>query len=77
MNLLHQITRAIGGREDLRSIYQVVLRSLEEDLGFDFGCICDYDPARQELTIIHVGVRSQPCRSVRGSTSTRTAFRVA
>jgi len=60
MNLLHQITRAIGGREDLRSIYQVVLRSLEEDLGFDFGCICDYDPARQELTIIHVGVRSQP-----------------
>src|SRR5258708_2672267 len=60
LNLLNKITRAIGGREDLGSIYQVVLRSLEEDLGFDFGCICDYDPARQELTIIHVGVRSQP-----------------
>jgi PAS domain S-box-containing protein len=60
MNLLHQITRAIGGRHDLRSIYQVVLRSLEEQLGFDFGCICDYDPTRQELMVIHVGVQSQP-----------------
>src|SRR5439155_22215509 len=43
LNLLHQITRAVGGRQDLRSIYQVVLRSLEEHLRFDFGCICDYD----------------------------------
>jgi PAS domain S-box-containing protein len=60
MNLLHQITRAIGGRHDLRSIYQVVLYTLEEQLGFDFGCICDYDPTRQELMVIHVGVRSQP-----------------
>ena len=39
VNLLHQITRAIGEREDLLSIYQVVLRSLEDQLGFDFGCI--------------------------------------
>ena len=54
LNLLHQITRAIGGREDLRSIYQVVLRTLEENLAFDFGCICDYDAARDELTVIHV-----------------------
>jgi PAS domain S-box-containing protein len=60
LNLLHQITRAIGGRDDLRSIYQVVLRTLEEDLGFDFGCICDYDATLQELTVVHVGVRSQP-----------------
>jgi PAS domain S-box-containing protein len=59
LNLLNQITRAIGGREDLDSIYQVTLRSLEEDLGFDFGCICDYDPITRELEIIHVGARSQ------------------
>jgi PAS domain S-box-containing protein len=59
LNLLHQITRAVGGRQDLRSIYQVVLRSLEEHLRFDFGCICDYDPARQELTVVHVGIASQ------------------
>src|SRR5690349_16336787 len=59
LNLLHQITRAVGGRQDLRSIYQVVLRSLEEHLRFDFGCICDYDATRQELTVVHVGIGSQ------------------
>jgi PAS domain S-box-containing protein len=59
LNLLNQITRAIGGREDLGSIYRVVLQSLEEDLGFDFGCICDYDPTGRGLTVLHVGVRSQ------------------
>jgi PAS domain S-box-containing protein len=60
LNLLHQITRAIGGREDLKSIYQVVLRSLEEHLSFDFGCMCDYDATRQELTVVNVGIGSQP-----------------
>jgi PAS domain S-box-containing protein len=32
LNLLQQITRAIGERQDLRSIYQVVIRTLEEHL---------------------------------------------
>jgi two-component system sensor histidine kinase/response regulator len=59
LDLLHRITRAIGGREDLRSIYQVVLRSLEEDLGFDFGCICDYDATSQHLTVMSRG-RAKP-----------------
>jgi PAS domain S-box-containing protein len=59
LNLLHQITRAVGGRQDLRSIYQVVLGTLEEHLRFDFGCICDYDVTRQELTVVHVGAGSQ------------------
>jgi PAS domain S-box-containing protein len=59
LNLLHQITRAVSGRLDLGSIYQVVLRSLEEHLRFDFGCICDYDATRQELTVGHVGTGSQ------------------
>ena len=59
LSLLNQITRAIGGREDLDSIYQVALRSLEEDLGFDFGCICDYEPISRKLKIIHVGARSR------------------
>jgi hypothetical protein len=35
MDLLHQITRAIG-RHDLDSIYRVVLRSLEKNLSLDF-----------------------------------------
>jgi PAS domain S-box-containing protein len=59
LNLLNRITRAIGGREDLDSIYQVTLHSLEEDFGFDFGCICDYDAIGQELTVNQVGARSQ------------------
>jgi PAS domain S-box-containing protein len=59
LSLLNQITRAIGGREDLDSIYQVALGSLEEDLGFDFGCICDYDAISRELQVIHVGARSR------------------
>jgi PAS domain S-box-containing protein len=59
LNLLHQITRAVGERQDLDSIYQVVLRGLEEHLRFDFGCICNYDATRQELTVVHVGIGSQ------------------
>jgi PAS domain S-box-containing protein len=60
LSLLHQLTRAVGERQDLASIYQVVLLSLEEHLRFDFGCICNYDPARQELTVLHVSAGSQP-----------------
>jgi PAS domain S-box-containing protein len=60
LSLLHQITRAVGGRQDLASIYQVVLLSLEEHLRFDFGCICNYEAARPELTVVHVGAGSQP-----------------
>ena len=35
--------RAIGERQDLPSIFQVVVRSLEENLPVDFGCVCLYD----------------------------------
>lgn len=59
LKLLHHITRAIGGREDLGSIYQVMLRSLEDNLAFDFGCVCDYDPAGQRLSVMHIGLGSE------------------
>ena len=59
LDLLHQITRAIGGRQDLKSIYQVVLHTLEDNLSLDFGCICDYDSVSQQLKIVHVGIHSQ------------------
>lgn len=58
LQLLHQITRAIGERQDLRSIFQVVIRTLEESMPMDFACICLHDPAQQVLTITSVGVRS-------------------
>jgi PAS domain S-box-containing protein len=57
-DLLNRITRAMGQRQDLRSILQVCLRSLEENLPIDFGCVCLYDPLAETLTISCVGVRS-------------------
>jgi PAS domain S-box-containing protein len=56
LDLLHRITRSIGGREDLGSIYQVVLRAVEENIGFDLGCMCDYDVGRHELMVAQVSV---------------------
>jgi len=58
LDLLHRITRAIGERHDLRSIFQVVIRSLETDLPIDFGCICLYDDAERVLTVTSIGSRS-------------------
>jgi PAS domain S-box-containing protein len=60
LNLLHKITRAIGERQDLSSIFQVIIRSLEDFLPIDFGCVCLYDPVAETLTVSSVGVRSEP-----------------
>jgi signal transduction histidine kinase/ActR/RegA family two-component response regulator len=59
LNLLDQLTRAIGERQDLASVYQVVVRRLEDHLPVDFGCVCLYDPAAETLTVTRVGVRSE------------------
>lgn len=59
LNLLQQITRSIGERQDLRSIFQVVVRSLEEQLPIDFSCICLYRPSEHALQVTCVGVRSE------------------
>ncbi|MEV4777596.1 ATP-binding protein [Burkholderia sp. LMU1-1-1.1] len=56
MNLLQQITRSIAERQDLHSIFQVVIRSLEDQLPVDFGAICIH--ADGELVVSCVGVRS-------------------
>ncbi|WP_343732900.1 ATP-binding protein [Duganella sp.] len=56
LRLLHQITRSIGERQDLRSIFQVVIRSLEDQLPVDFAAICVYQEG--ELVVSGVGVRS-------------------
>ncbi|MGO4376902.1 ATP-binding protein [Pseudoduganella sp. RAF19] len=57
MSLLHQITRSIGDRQDLRSIFQVVVRSLEDQLPVDFGCVCLYRD--DELIVSSVGLASE------------------
>ena len=59
LDLLHRITHAIGERQDLSSIFQVVIRSLEDHLPIDFGCICLYDTEEQALTMMSVGAGSR------------------
>lgn len=58
LSLLHQITRAIGERQDLKSIFQVVIRSLEDQLPVDFACLCFHDTVDHVLTVECVGLKS-------------------
>jgi hypothetical protein len=37
----------------------VVIRSLEEQLPIDFGCMCLCDATRESLSITNIGVNSQ------------------
>jgi PAS domain S-box-containing protein len=59
LSLLDETTRAIGERQDLGRLFQVVLRNLEEHLPIDFGCACLYDLAQQTLSIASVGEKGQ------------------
>ena len=58
ISLLHQITRAVGEHQDMPSIFQVVIRTLEDQLPIDFGCICLYDAAANDVMVAAVGLRS-------------------
>jgi signal transduction histidine kinase/ActR/RegA family two-component response regulator len=58
--LLHQITRAIGERQDLASIFQVVVRAVETQLPADFACLFSYDDVDSVLTVNAVGANSEP-----------------
>ena len=58
LQLMDQITTAIGSRQDLQSIYQVAIRSLEERLPVDFACICRYDAEAEALFVLRVGAHS-------------------
>ncbi len=59
MSLLDQITRFVGERQDLRSVFQIVIRTLEDSMPVDFGCVCLYEEVAEELTVTCVGVRSE------------------
>lgn len=56
--LLSHITRAISERQDLPSIFNVAIRSIEESMPVDFGCVCLYDRLDNMLTVSAVGARS-------------------
>jgi PAS domain S-box-containing protein len=60
LNLLQHITRAIGERQDTHSIFQVVVRTLEEQLPLDLCCICLHDPVDNMLTVSSVGQANAP-----------------
>ena len=58
LDLLQRTTRAIGERQDLASIFQVIIRNLEDNLPVDFGCICLCDPAGEKLIVTSIGAKS-------------------
>lgn len=60
LDLLHRITRAIGDRLDLPSIFQVVVGTLEADLPIDFGCVCTYEPGAHFIAPQSIGPGSRP-----------------
>ena len=55
LDLLHRITRAIGERQDLPSIFQVVARNLEDQMPIDFACLCRYTAEPPSLSVVTIG----------------------
>ena len=60
LSLLDRITRSVGSRQDMPSIFQVVIRSLEDQMPVDFATIGLYNSEERVLTIAHLGVKSRP-----------------
>jgi PAS domain S-box-containing protein len=61
--LMARITRAIGERQDLRSIFQAMVRSIEDELPVDFCLIGLYQVGENRLTVSCVGARTEPVAS--------------
>jgi signal transduction histidine kinase/ActR/RegA family two-component response regulator len=59
LSLLQHITRAISERQDLTSIFHVVLTTLEQSLPVDFCCVCRRDAGSGPLTVSAVGAASR------------------
>jgi len=57
LDLLRRITHAIAERQDLASIVQVVVGSVETDLPADFVALCNHEAGM--LTVRQLGARSQ------------------
>jgi PAS domain S-box-containing protein len=59
LDLLDRLTRAIGERQDLHGVLQVVVTSLEDHQPLDYCCVCLYDTVERVLTVECVGERGQ------------------
>jgi len=66
LDLLDRITRAVGERQDLRSIYNVVLRSIEDHLPVDFALVCLDGQDGLTLTVAATGAASRATASELG-----------
>jgi PAS domain S-box-containing protein len=66
LELLRQITYAIGQRHDLPSIIQVVVASLEDNLPIDFACCCRHEATSGSLIVTQLGKRSATAASALG-----------
>ncbi len=60
LSLLHQMTRSIGERQDLRSILQVLVRSLEDQLPVDFACVFLLQEGVLEASCVGLGNAALP-----------------
>jgi signal transduction histidine kinase/CheY-like chemotaxis protein/PAS domain-containing protein len=58
LHLLERITRAIGERQDLASILQVAIGTVESELPVDFACVGLCDAGAGVLTVAAVGSAS-------------------
>jgi signal transduction histidine kinase/ActR/RegA family two-component response regulator len=56
--LLHSISRAIGERQDLTSIFQTAISNVEDRLPADFACVCLYDQTQNLLSVASIGAGS-------------------
>jgi PAS domain S-box-containing protein len=59
LDLLARITHAISVRQDLPSIFQVVIRRVEEDLPVDVASVYLYDATTRTLAISNVGLHGE------------------
>ena len=59
MNLLSEITQAVGQRLDIDSIYTVVANALEKDLPSDFCLMGSYDPLSCKVSVRALSNRSR------------------
>jgi signal transduction histidine kinase/CheY-like chemotaxis protein len=57
LNLLHEITRTIGERHDIASIFPAVLRSLEERLPVELCAIWLYNGSDKSFAVAKIGSR--------------------
>ncbi|MBI5395842.1 MAG: GAF domain-containing protein, partial [Verrucomicrobia bacterium] len=81
VRLLNQITRAIADRQDLASIFRVVLEHLEDYLPVDLGVICQAEAAANGFSVAAHGRKSAPLAAQLGLAegaplaAERTSFR--